>query len=40
MLTQPGLTRMAAWRPRAGILLLGALGMLLSRQLHDFGRRF
>jgi CRP-like cAMP-binding protein len=40
VLTQPGLTRMAAWRPRAGILLLIALGTLLSRQLHDSGRSF
>jgi hypothetical protein len=40
MLTPPGLTRMAAWRPRAGILLLTALGALLSRQLHDSGRSF
>jgi hypothetical protein len=40
VLTQAGLTRMAAWRPRAGILLLTALGTLLSRQLHDAGRRF
>ncbi len=40
ILTPPGLTRMAAWRPRAGILLLTALGTLLSRQLHDAGRRF
>jgi hypothetical protein len=40
MLTQPGLNRMAAWRPRSGILLLGALGALLSRQWRDAGRSF
>jgi CRP-like cAMP-binding protein len=38
MLTQPGLTRLAAWRPRTVVLLLGALGALLSRQLHALGR--
>jgi signal-transduction protein with cAMP-binding, CBS, and nucleotidyltransferase domain len=40
VLTQAGLTRMAAWRPRAGVLLLGALGTMLSRQLQDSGRIF
>jgi len=40
MLTQPGLNRLAAWRPRTGILLLGALGALLSRQWRDAGRSF
>jgi hypothetical protein len=40
LLTASGLNQMAAWRPRAGILLLSALGGLLARQLRDLGKSF
>jgi hypothetical protein len=38
MLTQPGMTHLAAWRPRTVILLLGVLGALLGQQLQSLGR--